>query len=272
MMHCDSLKMMIFLPLYNVEEWIETTFSSIKKQTHKDFKAFFLDDNSTDNSYLKLLELCKEDERFSVIKNEKRVGVLENLYVNITNIARNMDENTIIVDIDGDDWFARNDALQKIYEAHMEGNYITHGTFLRYPEFLLIEEGEYDKETKEEASYRTDRWRCSGIRTFRKFLWDKIKKEDLLDKEGNFYSFTSDQALMYPLLENSEGKIKYFDMNNCFHVYNRLNPLNDDKISRMKQISSEMEIRKVDFETLSKINTLKSNYKEYSLNIVNIYN
>jgi glycosyltransferase involved in cell wall biosynthesis len=262
-MHSRNLEIIIFLPMFNVEKWIETTFYSIQNQTFKNFKAYFLDDCSSDNTVKKLRSLIGNDNRFHIIENSKRVRTMENLFVNITNLTKNCESNTILVNTDGDDWYANIFVLEKIYKAHLEGNLVTHGSHIRYPEFCLVDEGEYSTYVKDNNLYKRDRWRCTGTRSFRKFLWDSLKREELLDENGSFYEFTSDQALMYPILEKSQGKIKYFK--ECLHIYNRLNAINDDKVDRSKQLNTELKIRNITLQELNNILEISSGYQEKKL-------
>ena len=45
----------IFIPFYNVEDWIIRTVRSVKGQDYKNFECILVDDMSTDNS-IQILE------------------------------------------------------------------------------------------------------------------------------------------------------------------------------------------------------------------------
>lgn len=61
-------KISIIIPVYNRELLIVETFFSIKNQTYSNFECLFIDDGSTDNSFLKLNELIANDNRFKAFE------------------------------------------------------------------------------------------------------------------------------------------------------------------------------------------------------------
>lgn len=250
----QSLKLKIFLPMFNVEKWINTTFNSLKNQTYKEFETFFIDDCSEDNTVDILTKSISSDDRFKIIRNEERKGIFFNRCNRIKEATENTDQEDIIVTIDGDDWLSNKQAIQKVYDAHIEGAVYTHGSYLEYPQGILADAGEFSEEVKESCSYRKDRWRCGGLRTFRKFLLDKVSEDDGKDRDGQMYKSATDLAFTFPMLENSEGKIKHFS--ECLYIYNRTNPLNCDKLSRSEQVQNELEIRGVTSEELRKIHSM----------------
>ena len=67
-------------------------------------------------------------------------------------------------------------------------------------------------------------WSFSHLRTFRKELFMKIDKNDLLDEDGEFFKCTFDRAMMYPMVEMS-GKNRVGLIKKVLYIYNRLNPI-----------------------------------------------
>lgn len=64
----------VIIPFYNTEEYLPECIKSLQNQTFKDFICIMVDDHSTDNSRKICEEVCKPDERFLVIHNEKNLG------------------------------------------------------------------------------------------------------------------------------------------------------------------------------------------------------
>ena len=60
----------IIMPLYNKEEWVSDTISSILSQTFRDFELIVVDDGSSDNS----IDIVKsfEDDRIKIIKQQNK--------------------------------------------------------------------------------------------------------------------------------------------------------------------------------------------------------
>lgn len=64
----------IIVPMYNVEDWVETTIKSVLEQTYKNYSCVIIDDMSTDESVSVVKNLIKDDNRFNlIINNEKNM-------------------------------------------------------------------------------------------------------------------------------------------------------------------------------------------------------
>jgi len=70
---------------------------------------------------------------------------------------------------------------------------------------------------------------CSHIRTWRAFLWRKIKEEDLKDENGNYWQWSGDLCFMFPMLEMA-GDEHYRFMTDINYIYNGDNPINEHKV------------------------------------------
>jgi len=235
-------KFKIIVPFYNTEMWISKCIESVKKQEYSNFECYLIDDTSTDNSYDIAKREIKGDKRFHIIKNEEKKYALNNISDAIE--FANCDKNDIIVLLDGDDWFSSTTALAKLNEIYDKNScYMTYGSYMYFPHGMKgVEPSEYPPEVIEGNDYRNDTWRASHLRTYKYFLWQNIDHDDLKDAEGNYYKMAYDQAIMLPLLEMSGHKAKY--VSDILHVYNKMKPLNVDKIKADEQLRTAQEIRK----------------------------
>jgi len=231
----------IVIPLYNVEKWIKICLRSVKAQTYKNFQCIILDDLSTDSSVEVIRKEIEGDERFKLIANTEKALALKNIYDGI-NISNPKAED-IILTLDGDDWLASRDVLEKVNNIYNSSKcWITYGSYAEYPN---NRRGKFAKQIPkniiETNSFRSFEWCSSHLRTFKYHLWERIKKEDLLDGDGNFYKMTWDLAFMFPMLEMSGHRSHYVE--EVMYVYNLDNPLNDHKIDNTLQLKLEHEIR-----------------------------
>ena len=78
------------------------------------------------------------------------------------------------------------------------------------------------------------------MRTWKSWLWKKIKEEDLKDSEGKYWSVAGDLAFMFPMFEMS-GKNHYKYISEITYIYNEINPLNDHKVN-MPSVNSTVNI------------------------------
>ena len=240
----------IIIPMYNVEKWVQTTIKSILAQTHGDYEVIIVDDISTDNSCQKVKELIEGDKRFQLVENKIKKFALQNIVEGIKSLSP-QDED-IIVTLDGDDWFPNAHVLEKISNTYKNTDcLITYGTYMTYPEGNRPwNVTQYSTEVINDSSYRQDTWRASHLRTFKHYLWKNIDEKDLKDSEGNFYRMAWDLAFMFPMLEMAGQRQQYIQ--DITYVYNRANPLNDDKVDHSCQLTLEREIRqKKKYELLS---------------------
>lgn len=231
----------IIVPFYNVEKWILNCIRSVRLQDYKNFQCILVDDISTDNTVSVIEKEIENDNRFVLLKNEKKCFALENIY-NAIQFSNPNDED-VIVTLDGDDWFASKktlDILKQNYDNF--GCWMTYGSYVEYPTKNV---GKFSKQIPQfvinNNSYREHEWCSSHLRTFKYKLWNKIEKQDLLDQDGKFYRMTWDLAIMFPMLEMCGNKAKY--IKEVLYIYNLTNPINDHKVDSSLQARIEKEIR-----------------------------
>ena len=216
--------MVIVTTLFNAENYIERCIGSIMGQTHTDFKCYITDDISTDNSVSKVENMIKGDDRFLLIKNEKKMYQPGN-YDQVIRNNPNIQDNEIIVEVDGDDWLPDSKTLERINNVYSNPNvWIANGSF----KYSTGQPGFSSKQTNFD-NLRNVRFTASHIRTWRAFLWRKIDQSDLKDENGEFWKVTGDLSFMYPMLEMS-GENRYRFMTDVNYVYNEQNPINDHKV------------------------------------------
>jgi glycosyltransferase involved in cell wall biosynthesis len=216
--------MIIVTTLYNAEDYIERCIGSLMGQNYKDFKCYITDDISTDGSIEKAKVMIGNDERFIIIKNTEKFYQPGN-YDQVIRNNQDIDDDEVIVEVDGDDWLPDSKTLSRIAEVYSDPNvWIANGSF-RYstgaPGFA--------SEQIITDNLRKERFTASHIRTWRAFLWRNIKQDDLKDENGIYWKVTGDLAFMYPMLEMS-GQEHYKFMTDVNYIYNEQNPLNDHKV------------------------------------------
>ncbi len=235
-------KFKIVVPFYNVEKWIGNCIKSLQLQTYNDFICYLVDDISTDSTADKVTSIIKNDSRFVLIKNKQKKFALQNIYDAIK--MSGDDSEDVIVTLDGDDWLASKKALEILNDKYKEHNCLmTYGSYIEYPS---MQKGKFcrqiSSQTIKNNAYRSSQWFSSHLRTFKRQLWDRIKKEDLLQDDKKFYRMTWDMAFMFPMLEMAGPMALH--ISDTLYCYNRENPLNDDKVNHQLQLSTESEIRK----------------------------
>jgi len=234
--------MTILTTAYNCEEYIEKCLYSIMSQQYKDFTCYIFDDLSTDNTVKKVKEIIKDDSRFTLIENTKKLFQPGNYDLVIRHM--NLSDDEICVEVDGDDWLPNSKVFSKIYEAYNTENiWMTSGSF----NYQNGRPGFASPPTTVE-NLRKQTFTLSHLRTWKSWLWKKINEDDLKDETGNYWPVAGDLAFMFPMLEMSGMEhFKFFP--EILYTYNESNPLNDHKIN---------------MSNVNKITTLIRNKNSYS--------
>ena len=235
----------IVIPTYNCEEWIGRTIESVRTQTYGNFKCFVIDDCSTDRT----LEIAKKtidgDEKFLLASNKERNLALHNIYHGFLHASDH--EEDILITLDGDDWFYDDKVLEKVNTIYEKTDcLITYGSFVEYPSGVThpYYSTPYDNSVIENNLFRDVPWKASHLRTFKRKLFDMIKKDDLGDPRTNkFYGAGWDLAFMYPMMEMAGERSEHI-AEPLYH-YNKINPISDMYIREAEQLATAEFIRRL---------------------------
>ena len=239
----------IVIPAYNCEDWVRKNLNSALSQEYSNYDVVYIDDCSTDKTNQIAKEVLKANEKkFKIVSNGTNRKALYNLYTNIHS-AR---DDSIIVTLDGDDMLSGKDVLSYLNNVYEESCcWMTVGSYIQNDNYQVV--SPTVSENYWNMNIRKIPWSFSHLRTFRKELFCKIKKEDLLDNDGDFYKCTFDRAMMYPMVEMS-GKERIKLINKVLYVYNRLNPISVDRVHRVDQLRIEAQVSdKVQYSKLESL-------------------
>ena len=228
--------MVILTTSYNCEKFIEKSLFSIMSQRYQDFTCYITDDVSTDNTVNIVRETIKNDPRFILIENKTKFFQPGNYDQIIT--SRNIDGEEICVEVDGDDWLPDSNVFTRINEVYKDKEvWMTSGSF-RYhdgrPGFA--------NPPTNFSNVRKQTFTLSHLRTWKSWLWKKIKPEDLRDENNNYWNVAGDLSFMFPMFEMS-GEKHYRFLSDINYIYNESNPINDHKVNMSNVIHTVNKIR-----------------------------
>jgi len=231
----------IIVPSYNNEKWLRACLRSVKLQTYQDYECIIVDDCSSDESVPIIKEEIVENPNFRLIQNTERKLALRNIYEAI--VSSNPSAEDVIVTLDGDDWFATKNTLEILNNTYKEKDcWLTYGSYIEFPSRTR---GKFSRQIPqhiiEQNSFRESEWMSSHLRTFKHKLWHQVKREDFLEEDGRFCDGAWDMIFMFPMLEMAHTRSCF--IGDILHVYNRTNPLNEDKVDHRKLLLSEARIR-----------------------------
>ena len=204
---------LIISPVYNAEKYIEKCCNSVIIQEYPLFTHVVVDDASADKTAYKVTNYPSY-----LIKNARHNG--SPVFNTKKAIDRYGSDEDVIVILDGDDWFPHENVLNELSEEYDNGAWMTWGQYLPLSGSPL----NFNKPVENTQTYRHSRkWHTTALRTFKKWLWDKIKVEDL-KVNGKWACGASDRAYMYPMIEMSGGH--GVCMKNVLYIYNDIHGQN----------------------------------------------
>lgn len=285
-------KIKVIVPFYNPGKYLDRCINSLLTQDYDNYEILFIDDSSTDGSFGKIpAAKYKSNEEGKILLDEKgekviesihpllkktkcknilawrsgeRVTALPNLHNGIMQFCGESDD--IVVIVDGDDWLMDRGALSYIndyYNEHPEC-WMMYGSS-KWTDGRQCCARPYTE--KDFENLRKAPFKISHIRTFRAGLYHKIGQQDedyncMKDKDGKWYTMTYDVAMFLPMLEMA-GLEHIFYNDKPLYMYNRDNPISDDKVDQQKQWDIHSEILKKNtferIETFQKEEKVKDN-------------
>ena len=242
----SSLK--IVVPVRNAKDWVARCIFSIADQHYQGpWSCVVIDDGSDDGTQDQITSAIRTlrpdiSAHFSVKLNETRKGALENFVDGFKLLGSESEPESVLIQIDGDDWLYGPLVLQIIEQAYEQtGCWMTWGNYVEWPSGAPGMAQPMPAEWHADRSYRSKPWVMSHLRTFKSHLWHSVKDDDLRDSQGNYFDVTWDLAHMFPMVEMAGERSCYVPY--VLYCYNRSNPLSDDKIYRQRQLEFESLIR-----------------------------
>lgn len=225
---------------YNNQDWVEKNISMLACQTYTNWHLIYIADAPTDDTIPKvqaLIQLHGIADKVTLIINPERRGHMANQYDAI-HACRNYQ---VIVIYDGDDWFATEQALERIAHEYHSGAWMTYGQYWYWKKNRLgickqLPQGVIEKNAIREHMP----WTTSHVRTFYAGLYKLIAYEDLL-YDGKFFPMSVDVATMMPMLEMAGFNSRFIDM--VLLIYNDGNQLNFYQNHMAEQRAIERNIR-----------------------------
>lgn len=117
------MKLSIIIPIYNVEQYLQSCVQSVITQTYQDLQVILVNDGSTDSSGILCDQLAQQDSRVQVVHKEN--GGLSDA----RNAGLRVASGEYVLFLDSDDYYADNHVLDTL------GNTLTQWD---YPDALLF--------------------------------------------------------------------------------------------------------------------------------------
>jgi hypothetical protein len=183
------------------QDFIGTCLASVREQSWPDWEAYVTVDPCGDDTYRRAKLAAAGEARIRVHRNVRRRYSMCNL-VRAIRRSKAAAEDVIAI-LDGDDWFADENALRTIADAYQQFDcWMTYGSWLSNVAGPSgSPNGLWPAYPEGTTDFRRHRFLGTAVRTWKKWLWDQLKDSDLRSDSGEYVRVSEDQIIMIPLLE-----------------------------------------------------------------------
>lgn len=259
----ENKEFVILISSYNNQRWVERNLRSVLEQDYDHYRIVYIDDCSNDGTAAKVqafVENTKLKSKLTLIQNVVRKGPVLNQYLAI----HDCQDGEIVVNLDGDDWFAHEGVLSKLNRIYQNPDvWLTYGQYVDYPGFTVGVCQPFEERKLQKNGYRGHPWVSSHLRTFYAGLFKKIKISDFFF-HGKILDMCVDYAMMIPMIEMTGGKYAFIP--DVMYMYNRSNVLAEGNVSFLLQKASASYIRS--FTPYEPLKELFSAPKEHAVDLV----
>ena len=204
----------ILITVYNSKDYIATCIESALSQTYKNYELVVIDDCSTDGTW----DIIQKYDCTKHRRDKRQGDSLINTIWYLNTFHGN--DNDIIVHLDGDDALAGDDVLEYLNSAYTDDTWMSYGQY----EPMSHKYHNYCQPIPNTRTYRrSGLWVTTHLKTWRRWLWHKIKDEDFRGGDGEYLKAATDRAFMYPMIEMAgKDHIRFIDK--ILYLYNDINP------------------------------------------------
>lgn len=246
------LQFLIVSASYQCAPWVERCLDSVLCQSYPHYRMVMVDDCSSDDTLARARRKVGDDPRFTLLANTERRFPLANIVRASAEVGGRPDD--VLVVLDGDDWLAHPQVLERLAAVYADpAVWMTYGSHQlstptrRQDRWLRRRvRGKvygYPAVVAELGAYRYYDFIAAHLRSYRRFLWEALRDEDLRDSDGHYYRAAADAATMWPLLELATPRHwRYLD--EVLYVYNNQHSLSENRPgSRPEQLRVAMLVR-----------------------------
>jgi len=241
----------ILIATYNNEQYAEWSLLSALNQDYpaENMRIIIINDCSRDATQQVLESTIAQHpkkDRVLLINNTERKGALANHYFANHELIQ---DDEVVINLDGDDALAHNDVLtfyDKIYSNETHPIWMTYGQYKELSTDAIGFCKPMPDVVVRNNLFRKHQDTASHPRTYYSWLYKKIQKEHLMLK-GKFFDMCADMATSIPMMEMARNHFLFIP--DVLYIYNDINPLNDHKKSKKRQVKIDKYVRRLSIYT-----------------------
>ena len=231
---------LIVTAAHNAETYLGRHLTSISGQNYpkQRYRHLIIDDASTDATGDLVQRFVRDDSNVDYRRNTERRGGCANL----TRAFRDADPESIVVQVDGDDWLPDPHVLSYLNLLYQDPElWMTYNTCAFPDGRPALNSSPIPEHVVRARTYRDEAWISSHLHSFRAKLFRHVREESLIDPEtGDYFRSAVDMAHYFPMLELCGIHARHVER--VLYVYN-LHPGSIQKSQREHQLGCEKRIR-----------------------------
>ena len=184
-------KAIVVVPVRNCSKYIRECCESLAIQDYKDLGVIVVDDCSTDNT-AEIAEHALAGVDHIVVRGSKRRWAMQNIEWAIEDFCS--DPTQVIFLVDGDDRLLVPTAISQMMKKHEKFDVV-------WSNYEQSDGGWPCSGPLERGPIRGNPWRMSHLRSFKRFLFQSVPRNEFKEDDGTYFKVTWDQAIMIPIGE-----------------------------------------------------------------------
>ncbi len=235
-------RFVVIVPSYKNAQWYRRNLGSIFMQEYDSYRVIYVDDCSPDGTgdlVDRYVKECGQEHRVTLVRNTQRIKAMANIY----KAVYMCDDREIVVMLDGDDWLANKNVFKTLNDYYNNLNvWITYGNFIWFINGVnAVGWGSaISPKVIRDNAFRFFQPGPCHLRTFYAKLFKKIALDDLCE-DGEFYEYTYDLAMMFPMLEMAGERSRF--INKHLYLYYDTNQISDQRLVTTEQRQTDLRIR-----------------------------
>ena len=232
-------RIVVVSPFYNAEPYIQRCIASVAAQDYDNYEHWLINDSSTNNSYqtaVDFIDTLPTDikHKFKIVSNLNRNGAP----YNHIRAIRQLNDNDIVVMLDGDDSLTNNPDTFTYYNHIHYDNDFTYGSCWSMVDNIPLISQPYPPEVKETGNYKNYKFNWNvpytHLRTMKAHLLKNEPDSVFQDSEGKWFKAGGDLSTFYTALENCLPS-RVHVVSDIVYNYNDASPINDYKVNKEEQ-------------------------------------
>jgi hypothetical protein len=239
----EEIRFALIIPGWNCAEHVAPCLASIQRQKPGgyDLELFAYDDGSDDGTWDRLAEQA-ERLHLRLFRGELNMGPA---FARDFLLRQVEDGQTICVLLDMDDELLPH-ALETLERTYRDNPncWMTYGNWLNQ-NGEINSEGTYTAEEIDSRAYRRqEAFKFTHLRSFRRFLYDRVTPAHLQDENGVWLRYCSDVGLLLPIADQCASKNVVF-FNQPMYLYNQYRPTGTQKRFRDRKRQTACHLREM---------------------------